>query len=226
MIVRGNLDGNPNIGVFALATDNFVLIPSNLTKSSERYIREAFNMRPLRITVGGSPLVGCLSAGNSKGLLFPWYVSEIEVDRIVSEIVDNYGIEIGIIRDRFTALGNLLLANDHASLVHPDLSNESINIIEDVLDVEVQRGMIAGMKNVGAVGIVTNKGGLLHPNTKEEEIEYLETLFRVSIDTGTVNHGFPYVKTGMIANSKGVLAGSATTGPEIARIENALGFLD
>ncbi len=222
MIVRGNFDGNPNIGVFALATDKIVMIPSTLTKSSEKYVKKAFTLHPLRITVGGSPLIGCLSAGNSNGLLFPWYVSEIEINKIAR----NYDIKIGIIRDRFTALGNLLLTNDYAALVHPDLSNESINIIEDVLDVEVQRGIIAGMKTVGALCTVTNKGALLHPMTKEEEVEYLENLFRVSMDIGTVNHGFPYVSIGMIANSKGILTGSATTGPEIARIENALGFLD
>ena len=40
------------------------------------------------------------------------------------------------------------------------------------------------------------------------------------------NFGFPFVKSGLIANSNGYLAGSRTTGIELGRIDEALGFLD
>ena len=39
------------------------------------------------------------------------------------------------------------------------------------------------------------------------------------------NFGFPFVKSGLIANSNGYLAGSRTTGIELGRIDEALGFL-
>jgi translation initiation factor 6 len=42
---------------------------------------------------------------------------------------------------------------------------------------------------------------------------------------GTVNHGDPMIGTGLVANSKGAIIGRNTTGIEMGRIEEALGFL-
>ena len=42
---------------------------------------------------------------------------------------------------------------------------------------------------------------------------------------GTVNHGSPVIGSGLIANSKGAIIGNQTTGIEMGRIEEALGFL-
>jgi len=48
----------------------------------------------------------------------------------------------------------------------------------------------------------------------------------VPADVGTVNHGTRLVGAGTVANSQGVLVGQNTTGPEMARIEESLGFLE
>ena len=37
--------------------------------------------------------------------------------------------------------------------------------------------------------------------------------------------GSEFVRSGLIANSSGAIIGNRTTGPELARIEEALGFL-
>ncbi|OYV09323.1 MAG: translation initiation factor 6 [Methanosaeta sp. NSP1] len=50
-------------------------------------------------------------------------------------------------------------------------------------------------------------------------------VFGLPIDVGTVNMGSPLVGSGLLANSKGYLAGFETSGPELGRIEDALGFL-
>ena len=81
------------------------------------------------------------------------------------------------------------------------------------------------MKNAGMAGIATNKGVLVHPKASQEEISVIEELFALPVDIGTVNFGSPLVGSGLIANSKGYVAGEETTGPELSRIEDALGYL-
>lgn len=130
-------------------------------------------------------------------------------------------------KSRLTALGNLILTNDKAALVSKEFTREEANAIGEILGVdEVERGgMIASYRSVGSVGVVTNKGGLVHPEATDEELEWLSDLFGVDIYVGTANMGVPFVGSCMLANSYGVVVGHLTTGPEIVKIEEALGFL-
>jgi translation initiation factor 6 len=73
--------------------------------------------------------------------------------------------------------------------------------------------------------VVTNKGCLCHPKIDEEELQQLESLFHVKAMIGTVNHGFPMIGSGLVANDHGALIGKMTTGIEMGRIDEALGFL-
>ena len=94
------------------------------------------------------------------------------------------------------------------------------------MDVEVRRGSIANFKITGSVGTATNKGVLVHPAATEDELESIEKLFKTHVDVGTVNNGTQLVGACAVANSNGVMVGLNTTGPELARIEEALGFLE
>jgi translation initiation factor 6 len=117
-----------------------------------------------------------------------------------------------------------VLANDSAALVHPDISDKAIEIIEKTLSVDVKRGTIAGIKTVGMAGVTTNHGLLAHPMIKQEEVSILEDLFALNVEIGTVNYGSQVVGSGVLANSSGYVAGSETTGHELGRIEDALMF--
>jgi translation initiation factor 6 len=91
--------------------------------------------------------------------------------------------------------------------------------------VPVKRGTIAGFKNVGAVGVATNRGALLHPDVTGEELEAVEKVLGVPADVGTACGGTKFVGLCIIANSHAALAGTTTTGPELGRIESSLGFV-
>jgi translation initiation factor 6 len=67
---------------------------------------------------------------------------------------------------------------------------------------------------------------LVHPSASQDDIKFLEEVLKTPADVGTVNNGTKLVGAGTVANSKGVLVGLATTGPEMARIEEAFGFLE
>ena len=80
--------------------------------------------------------------------------------------------------------------------------------------------------SVGMAAVVTNKGLLCHPKVTDSEKKMLEDVFDVEVMIGTVNHGFPLIGSGLVANTKGAIIGDQTTGIEMGRIEEALGFLD
>jgi translation initiation factor 6 len=73
--------------------------------------------------------------------------------------------------------------------------------------------------------VVTNRGVLAHPRMTDAELAELEDLFGLPVDVGTVNFGSPLVGSGVLANCRGYVAGDETTGPELGRIEDALGFM-
>ena len=72
--------------------------------------------------------------------------------------------------------------------------------------------------------VVTNKGLLCHPKTTDDEINHLKKVFKVDVMIGTINHGVPAIGSGLIANTKGAVVGSLTTGIEMGRIEEALKY--
>lgn len=221
MIRRINLSGNPNLGVYISVTDSVALIPVNVSPKFEDALREALEVEVLRTSLSGSSLNGALSAGNSNGFV----VSNQAMDREVEALMAA-GLEVTRIPDRFTAVGNLVLANDNGAVASPLLSEDALNVIGDVLEVDVKVSTVAGLNIIGSLGAVTNRGALLHPHTSEDEMRVIEGALGVEADVGTVNHGVALVGACSAANSNGVLVGEETTGPELARIEEALGFLE
>lgn len=221
MIRRANLNGNPNLGVAISATDKIAIAPSNLSEAMECLIADTLEVSVIKTPISGSNLAGALAAGNSNGFVLSPYALDGEI-----ETIKESGVEVERIPDKFTAVGNIVLANDFGAVVNPLLSGESIKVISDVLDVEVERGNIANFKITGSVAVATNKGILAHPSATEDELALLEDVLKTPADIGTVNKGTKLVGACTVANSNGVIVGLDTTGPELARIEEALGFLE
>lgn len=221
MIKRVNLDGNPNLGVFIAATEKHAIVPPNLGETIINLIKESMDVELIKTPISGSNLAGALVCGNSNGFVVSKYAFDKEID-----VIREFGMEVERIPDRLTALGNIILANDFGAIVNPLLSDKSVEIITNVLDVEVEKGSIAGFKIAGSVATATNKGALLHPSASQDDMKFVEKTLKTPVDIGTVNNGTSLVGACTIANSKGVIVSSATTGPELARIEETFGFLE
>ena len=218
MIRTIDIYDTPMIGVFATCTDNIALVPPMTKLDICARIEKSLDVRVVETLVNGSVVVGALSRGNSNGFLFSYGTNTRELQKLT-------GVKVETLPDRLNAVGNIVLANDSASLVHPELSDRAIETISRTLNVEVYRGTIAGIKNVGMAGVVTNKGLLVHPRVTSSEREILEKIFELPVSIGTTNFGTQMLGSGILANSNGYLAGSETTGPELGRIEEALGFI-
>ena len=66
--------------------------------------------------------------------------------------------------------------------------------------------------------MATNRGALVHPLLSEEEIREISSILRVKTDVCTINRGIPYPRVGILANSKGAVIGTDSTGPESMRV--------
>lgn len=220
MFEQLDFDRNPHIGIYGKINDEVIFLRKNLSKGTKKKVAKTLNVKVVEISIATSSIIGSLLAINSHGAVITSSADEETIEQIKNE-----GLSVFTIQDKHNAAGNNILVNDHGALVHPDVRRYNIKQMEKVFDVPVKTGTIAGLKTVGMAAVVTNKGLLCHPKVEEKEREQLESLFDVDVMVGTVNHGVPLIGSGLLANSHGALVGTLTTGIEMGRIEEALGFL-
>ncbi len=216
---RLKIAGSALLGVFACCTENTVLVPPETTSGAIRTMERYLGIAPVKVTVAGSSVIGSLVCGNSRGFVLTPHASDENI-----AMLSSYD-KVARLPGKISAAGNVILANDSAAMVHPGLSDRACESISRTLGVEVRRGTIGGLKTVGMTSAVTNRGVLAHPRLTETELADLEDLFGLPVDVGTVNFGSPLVGSGILANSRGYVAGDETMGPELGRIEDALGFM-
>ncbi|RAP50262.1 MAG: translation initiation factor IF-6 [Methanosphaera sp. rholeuAM74] len=214
MIQRFDIDGNPNLGVSILAKDNVAIVSPGLQDSYIKSIEETLKVPIIKTPICGSNLAGALMAGNTNGLIVSQHIFSHELD-----IIRDHGINVEVIPDKLTAIGNIIVANDNGAIAHPDISDVARRVIEKTIEVEVVKSTIAGNDIVGSTIAATNKGALVHPDATDEEIGLIEDVLDVPTKIGTVNRGVKLVGACIIANSHGVIVGNNTTGPELARID-------
>ena len=217
-VYLSSIVGSASIGVYALATENIVLIPRMVPLQKAQEYADWLKVKLAYTSISGSVLAGSLVCANSTGMVVSQAVRVEELAAIKSTFEGN----ITIMESRKTAYGNLVLASDKGAVVDPRFKEAEIKKISETLGVEVLPTEIAGLPYVGSLAVATNKGVLAHPLLKDDERKILETIFKVPVDVGTVNCGVPYVGTGLLANTHAAVAGSMTTGPEMFIIGNAL----
>lgn len=159
-----------------------------------------------------------MTAGNRRGLLVPTSTTDQELQHLRNSIPDS--VKIQRIEERLSALGNVICANDHVALVHPDLERESEEIVADVLGVEVFRQTIADNVLTGSYMALSNQGGLVHPKTSIQDQDELSSLLQVPLVAGSVNRGSPVVGAGMVVNDWMAVTGLDTTATELSVVES------
>lgn len=220
MLKRLDIVGNPNIGVFILSTDDIAIVPYTLSDDKVNIIKEVLDVDVIRSSIAGSNLIGSLAVANSKGMLVSPYTSDKEI-----KLLEDYGLNVGRISGKYTAVGNIIAVNDVGAIISPNLSSE-VETIEGVLDVDVKPTYIADNEIIGSLITVTNKGFLIDKNAVSSEVQLAKEVFGVEGDIGTVGRGISLVGACSLANSNGAIVAENSTGPEMVRVEEALGFLD
>jgi len=162
-------------------------------------------------------LVGALVTGNSNAVLVPHTIHDYELERIrdLSRTV--------IVDSKWTALGNVVLVNDSGAVVHPEASREVVTAIKDELKVQPVVGTLGSLPFVGALGVATSKGAMVSPNTSAEEKAAVRDALHVEVELSSTNGGVTFVKSGILANSRGAVVGPLTRGAELMQISRTLG---
>ena len=221
MLKRMNLTGSPNLGVYISVNDEVAIVPFNLSTEVEDIIKETLEVDTIKTSIAGCNLNGALAVGNSNGFVVSPYINEKEL-----QTLEDAGLNVSLMPGKYTAVGNLIAANDHGAIVGPKVGEKAVKVIEDTLKVPVEISSIADSNIIGSSSLVTNKGFLVHRDASYEELDFVEEVFKVEGNIGTVCKGMPLVGACGIANSQGAIVGESTTGPEMARLEESLGFLD
>ena len=220
--MTGTIDllGAPNIGVYARVFEDVAVVYPGAPREFTEALEEELGIGIVFTSIQGSAIIGSLVSGNSQGLVVSGLATSDEVAAL-----EDYR-DVLLLEGSMNAAGNVILANDCVAAVHPDMEIDVAEEIGSFLSVPVVRLSLGGIKTVGMAGYATNQGILVHPRTTEAEIAALEKVVALPVGLGSVNMGSGLVGTGVLANSKGYIAGSFTSGFELGRIEEVFGFLE
>ncbi len=216
-IIKYDVYRGPNLGVYISVNDSTVLIPMGFAKTKAEKLAKYLDVDFLYASIANTRLIGALCVMNNKGLLLPKTAFQNEYDSFKKEL----DLEVGVLDSKFSALGNVVCANDKGAVVSPWLSDADCKTISDVLGVEVLQKKIAGFNQTGAVMVANNSGAAIHPEADEEDMKTFSNLLGVKVEQSSINNGIPYVSSGILANNHNIVVGSLTTGPEIMMLTRA-----
>ncbi len=219
-ILRADVYGSPNIGVYCHSNEKMAVLPQGIPKRKVDRFREYLGVPTCVTNIGGCALVGILVAANSNGMVLPHTTRDHEL----KAIQDSVEIEARVLQERWTALGNLVLANDNGAVIHPGAPESLAKAVGEALGVEIATSSIGGLPYVGSLAVATNKGVLAHCSITDRERAVIEKALKVPVEPGTINGGVPYVRAGLLANTRGAVVGAMTNGPELMAITRSLGI--
>ncbi|KAI9098760.1 hypothetical protein DFS34DRAFT_88338 [Phlyctochytrium arcticum] len=226
MAVRAQFENSNDIGVFSRLTNSYGLVAIGGSENFYSVFEsELSDVLPVvHTSIGGTRIIGRLTAGNRHGLLLPNTTTDQELQHIRNSLPETVAIQR--VEERLSALGNVIACNDYVALVHPDVDRETEEIIADVLKVEVFRQTIAGNVLVGSYCALSNNGGIVHPKTSVEDQDELSSLLQIPLVAGTVNRGSDLIGAGLVVNDWTAFAGLDTTSTELSVIESIFKLQD
>jgi translation initiation factor 6 len=209
---------SPNIGIFLKANDKYLLVPKGLAPTKSQKLREALGVSLCHASLAGSRLLGPLAVMNNTGAL----VSRLAEDHEIKEIAIVTGLNVARLESKYTAVGNLIAANDRGAIVSPIIDQRSLVQVRDILGAEPLRMAFHEYAQVGAMMTATNKGAAVYPKLSEEEVAMISNVLQAEAYPTSVNGGVPFVSAGLVANSANAIVGNLTTGPELMFLTRAL----
>ncbi len=216
-IIKYDIYRGPNIGLYTRVNDSFVFVPNGFAKTKAEKLAKYLKVDYVYASVSNTRLLGTLMVANDNGILLPKTAYDSEYEHLKKST----GMNIGVLDSKYTALGNVICANNKGAIVSPWITKENVKIIEDVLGVETFQKRIAGYNQVGAMAVANDTGTAVHPETDEDDIKKFAKVLKTNIEPSTINNGIPFVASGVLANNHSVVVGTLTTGPEIMMLTRA-----
>jgi translation initiation factor 6 len=210
-IYRFTVYKSPNLGIFVKANDSYVLVPHGFAETKTGKLSEYLQVQEITASVGGTRLLGPMTVINNNGILLPPIASDQELESLKK----SSKLNVERLETKYTAIGNLIAANDNGALVSPLLKGEVDRQIRDVLGIAPTTMSVGGFVQTGSMVVATNGGAGVHPKATEDEVKAISEVLQVPAEPVTINDGVPFLSSGVVANTKAVVVGSLTTGPEL-----------
>ena len=219
-----DFERSQEIGAYVRMTNKYIIVGRSRNHHVPDFFRDNFECPIVETTINTIRTVGAQCVGNKNALLLPDTTSDQELQHIRNALPPS--VKVLRIRERLNCLGNVILCNDNACIIHPDIDEEYITILEDALEVPVYRHTIGSEELVGTFAIMNNQGMLVHPDTTEPQMRELGEMLNIRVIAGTVNAGSGAIGSGMAVNDWSSIAGSKTTSVEIKVAETVFDFPD
>lgn len=208
---------SPNIGIFVKCNDQFLVLPLGFATTKTSMLSKYLEVSDsIYVSIADTRLLGPMMVMNNNGIL----VSSITSDEEINILKEKSQLNVERLKSKYTAIGNLIATNDHGAIVSP-LCNDVKTQIQDILGVSVISMSISGFIQTGAMIVATNKGAVAYPNASDDEIKTISDILNVNVEPVTINGGIPFLASGIIANSKSVVVGNMTSGPELIMLSRA-----
>ncbi|MGB5089405.1 MAG: translation initiation factor IF-6 [Nitrososphaeraceae archaeon] len=218
MIHKYDVYRSPNVGLFVRTNNDTLLLPFGFAETKAKKLKEYLDIEKIiHVSIAGTRLIGPMTVMNNNGILLPYTVSDDEI-----RILKQTGLNVDRLKSKFTAIGNLISANDKGAVVSNLFKGEADQNIKDILGVPLQTFSIGGYVQVGSMIVATNAGAIVHPIANDWEISRISEILQVEAEPATVNGGSPFLSSGILANFSSVIVGNLTTGPELIMISRAL----
>ena len=216
-IERLEIERSPWIGVFSSVNDEIALLPEGISNRACMVYEDILGVEVKRVSICSTSIVGSLTAMNSKGIIAPDFASSEE-----KKVLKSLGLNVGYIKTGPNAAGNILLVGEEKGFVGQHIAEETKDMIQDVMGVELMEISIGNTEILGSVGAISGTGLVVSPKVMSYELDSIKDFLSVRVELGTVNGGSEYVGAGTVVNSKGAITGKSTTGMELGRIEEVL----
>jgi translation initiation factor 6 len=208
---------SPNIGIFVKCNDQFLVLPLGFAPTKTTMLSKYLDVSDIiYVSIADTRLLGPMMVMNNNGIL----VSSITSDEEINILKEKSQLNVERLKSKYTAIGNLIATNDHGAIVSP-LCNDVKTQIQDILGVSVISMSISGFIQTGAMIVATNKGAVAYPDASDDEIKTISDILNVNVEPVTINGGIPFLASGIIANSKSVVVGNMTSGPELIMLSRA-----
>lgn len=221
-IIRIKILGSVNIGLYAKATNKYLIYYSDIVKRKVNKLINKLGVYGLPIKPVNTRVISPFVAANSYGMVISKYV-DLDIKENIKRMADEFNLNIVELDVKYTAIGNLIAMNDKTAIVSPLISHKARREIADILDIEIISTTIGRASYIGSLLMINNKGALAAPIIRDDELDVIKSFLNVDVYMGTVNNGIQFISSGLIANDKVVFVGENTVGRELFVISQAFG---
>ncbi len=213
-------EGNPNIGLFFFVNDKFAILGKQVDEKKRKEIENVLEVPLYTTQVLGTDLLGIFLSGNNEILLTPkLYDHELKT---LQEICSKHDVKLIEIEDKLNTLGNNMCLGDSEIIINSNYSKQFKEHIKKATKLKIIELNHPEFSSAGAV-CTFSKGKYYVSQELNEELvkDFLDKIAGV----GSINSGSPFVASGIVANSNGVLLGSLSSTIEIQEVVENLDYI-